>query len=171
MTRPAVAEPIVRHVEAADTAAIASIYNYYILNTAVTFEEEAVTAEEMSRRIEAIRSDGLPWFVAVDRTAGVVGYANARPWKPRSAYRYSVEIAVYVAPEWGGRGLGTRLYEVLFASLKEQRIHAVMGAIALPNAGSVALHEKFGLTQVALFKEQGFKFGRWIDVGYWQRLL
>ena len=171
MTQQAVAEPIVRQVESTDAAPIASIYNYYILNTIVTFEEEPVTAEELSCRIEAIGSAGLPWLVAVDRTAGVVGYAYARPWKPRSAYRYSVEITVYLAPEWGGRGLGTRLYEVLFASLRERGMHAVIGGIALPNEASVALHEKFGLTQVALFKEQGFKFGRWIDVGYWQRLL
>jgi L-amino acid N-acyltransferase YncA len=171
MAQPVVAEPMVRLVDAADAAAIARIYNHYILNTVVTFEEEVVTAEEIGRRIDAIRSADLPWLVAVDPTAGLVGYAYAAPWKPRSAYRHSVEITVYVAPECSGRGLGTLLYDVLFTRLRERSIHAVVGGIALPNPASVALHEKFGLQQVALFKEQGFKFGRWIDVGYWQRLL
>ncbi|HZM26020.1 MAG TPA: GNAT family N-acetyltransferase [Gemmatimonadales bacterium] len=163
--------PTVRPADAADSAAISRIYNYYILSTVATFEEEAVTAEEIGRRIDAIRSAELPWLVAGDPTAGLVGYAYAAPWKPRSAYRYSVEITVYLAPECSGRGLGTLLYDVLFARLKERSIHAVVGGIALPNPASVALHEKFGLQQVALFKEQGFKFGRWVDVGYWQRLL
>lgn len=171
MTQLALAEPIVRPAETADAVAIANIYNYYVVNTVVTFEEEVVPVAEMSRRIEAVRSAGLPWLVAVDRTAGVVGYAYAGPWKPRSGYRYSVEIAIYLAPEWAGRGIGTRLYGVLFATLQQRGIHAVVGGIALPNEPSVALHEKFGLTRVALFREQGLKFGRWIDVGYWQRLL
>ncbi len=160
-----------RPADAADAAAISRIYNHYILNSVATFEEEVVTAEELGRRIDAIRSAELPWLVAVDSTAGLVGYAYAAPWKPRSAYRYSVEITVYLAPECSGRGLGTLLYDVLFAGLKERGIHAAMGGIALPNPASVALHEKFGMKQVALFKEQGFKFGRWVDVGYWQRLL
>jgi L-amino acid N-acyltransferase YncA len=161
----------VRPADAADAAAISRIYNHYILNSVATFEEEVVTAEELGRRIDAIRSAELPWLVAVDSTAGLVGYAYAAPWKPRSAYRYSVEITVYLAPECSGRGLGTLLYDVLLAGLKKRGIHAAVGGIALPNPASVALHETFGMKQVALFKEQGFKFGRWVDVGYWQRLL
>ena len=79
--------------------------------------------------------------------------------------------AVYLAPDLVGRGLGTKLYEVLLAQLKEKGFHAVIGGIALPNPASIALHEKFGMKKVAHFKEVGFKFGKWIDVGYWEGVL
>lgn len=164
-------KPIVRPVDPADAAAIANVYNHYVLRSIVTFEEEPVPVPDMRRRIEASINAGSSWFVAADQTAGVVGYAYALPWKTRSAYRHSVEITVYLAPEWAGRGVGTQLYEALFATLRERGVHAVIGGIALPNEASKALHEKFGMTQVAMFKEVGHKFGRWIDVGYWQKTL
>lgn len=155
---------------AADAAGIAGIYNHYVRNTVVTFEEEPVTAAAMARRMEAVRSASLPWLVAVE-DASILGYAYATRWRPRSAYRFSAEITVYLAPDRGGRGLGTMLYGRLFPLLEEQRIHAVMGGIALPNEASIALHEKFGCRKVAHFEAVGFKFDRWVDVGYWQRIL
>jgi phosphinothricin acetyltransferase len=158
----------VRGATASDAAAIAGIYNHYVAATVVTFEEEPVPVAEIARRVEEVRSASLPWLVA-EADAGVVGYAYARPWNPRTAYRFSAEITVYLAPAHAGRGIGSQLYAELFPMLQARRIHAVMGGIALPNEASVALHEKFGLRRVALFEEVGFKFGRWIDVGYWQR--
>jgi L-amino acid N-acyltransferase YncA len=89
----------------------------------------------------------------------------------RCAYRYSVESTVYLDPSFTGKGVGTRLYERLLASLRASGIHVVIGGIALPNPRSVAFHEKFGLTKAAHFNEVGFKFGEWIDVGYWQARL
>jgi len=160
----------IRAARAGDAAAVAAIYNHYVAHTVVTFEEAPVAVAEMERRIAAIQAAALPWLVITDDST-VVGYAYAGPWKARSAYRYSVEITVYLAPDRGGQGLGSRLYEELFRVLRGQGIHAVMGGIALPNDASVALHEKFGLRKVAHFAEQGFKFGRWIDVAYWQALL
>jgi phosphinothricin acetyltransferase len=159
---------MIRDAAASDAEAIASVYNHYVAETVVTFEEEPVPAAEIARRVAEVRSAALPWLVA-DEDGLVVGYAYGRPWNPRSAYRFSAEITVYLAPGYVGRGIGSRLYEELFRILRARRIHAVLGGIALPNDASVALHEKFGLRKVAHFAEVGFKLGRWIDVGYWQR--
>lgn len=158
----------IREAAASDAAAIAEIYNHYVTETVVTFEEEPVPAAGIARRIEAVRSASLPWLVA-EVGRHVVGYAYARPWHERIAYRFSVEITVYLAAAFTGRGIGSTLYARLFPILQARRIHAAMGGIALPNEASVALHEKFGLRKVAHFEEVGFKFDRWIDVGYWQR--
>lgn len=160
----------IRAATPSDAVAVAAIYNHYVAETAVTFEEEPVAAVEMARRIEAVLSAPLPWLVA-RRGADVLGYAYASPWRPRSAYRYSVEITAYVAPRAGRRGVGSQLYRQLFTALQARGVHAVIGGIALPNEASVALHEKFGLRKVAHFEQVGFKFNRWIDVGYWQRIL
>ncbi|MGH9200362.1 MAG: arsinothricin resistance N-acetyltransferase ArsN1 family B [Vicinamibacterales bacterium] len=151
-----------------DAAVIADIYNYYVTDTIVTFEEEPVAAAEIARRIEEVQSASLPWLVAAQRDQ-VVGYAYATPWRTRFGYRFSAEITVYVDREHGGRGIGSQLYGQLFPMLEARSIHAVMAGIALPNEASVALHEKFGLRKVAHFGEVGIKFNRWIDVGYWQR--
>jgi L-amino acid N-acyltransferase YncA len=158
----------IREAAASDAAAVADVYNHYVTETVVTFEEEPVPVAEMARRIAEVRAASLPWWVA-EADGHVVGYAYARPWNARTAYRFSVESTVYLAPEHAGRGIGSRLYAELFSILQARRIHAVMGGIALPNEASVALHEKFGLRKVAQFEEVGFKFDRWIDVGYWQR--
>src|SRR5215469_16101050 len=99
----------------------------------------------------------MPWLVA-EETGVVSGYAHAKPWKPRSAYRFSVEITVYVNPQRVRRGIGSMLYGQLFRLLQARGVHAVIGGIALPNDPSVALHEKLGLRKVAHFKEVGFKF-------------
>lgn len=160
----------VRPAKLSDSTAIAAIYNHYIEHTVITFEEELVGAGEMARRMDEARSAMLPWVVAEER-GELLGYAYAHAWKTRTAYRFSVEITVYVARDYIGRGIGSLLYSQLFPILQTRGIHAVIGGIALPNAASVALHEKFGLKRVAQFHEVGFKFNRWVDVGYWQRTL
>jgi phosphinothricin acetyltransferase len=162
--------PEIRVAEPRDAKAIADIYNHYVQTSIVTFEEDPVTAAEIARRMEEVQSAPLPWLIA-EEGSQVVGYAYATPWRTRTAYRFSVEVTVYVAPGYAGRGIGSMLYSQLFPMLQAQGIHAVMGGIALPNEASVALHEKFGFRQVAAFQEVGFKFNRWIDVGYWQRTL
>lgn len=163
-------EHSIRVATASDADRIAEIYNHYVAKTVVTFEEEPVTGGEMRRRMDEVFASMLPWLVA-ESGAGVVGYAYATKWKARSAYRFSVETTVYLAAGLGRRGLGSRLYEELFRVLKEQGVHAAIGGIALPNDASVALHEKFGMRKVAHFEEVGFKFGKWVDVGYWERIL
>lgn len=160
----------IRAATAADAAGIAGIYNYYVTGTIVTFEEEAVSSSEMALRIAEVTSESLPWLV-IELAGQVLGYAYASKWKGRCAYRFSSEVTVYLAQDQLGRGLGSRLYSEVFLLLRERGMHAAIGGIALPNLASVALHEKFGMAKVAHFKEVGFKFGRWIDVGYWQRTL
>jgi phosphinothricin acetyltransferase len=126
----------------------------------------------MGRRIEDVRSASLPWLVA-EENGRVVGYAYAAPWKARvrAAYRFSVEITVYLAPGNVRRGIGSLLYSRLISSLQTLGVHTVIGGVALPNKASVALHEKFGFEKVAHFQQVGFKFNRWIDVAYWERIL
>jgi L-amino acid N-acyltransferase YncA len=160
----------VRDAESGDASAIAEIYNYYVTRTIVTFEEEAVSASEMTQRLAEVRSAQLPWLVA-EQDGSIVGYAYASNWKGRCAYRFSTEVTVYVASELVGRGLGSILYSPLLQQLKSRGIHTAMGGIALPNEASVALHEKFGFKKAAHFHEMGYKFNQWIDVAYWQRIL
>jgi L-amino acid N-acyltransferase YncA len=169
----------IRAATLSDAAAIAAIYNHYVTETVVTFEEEPVPAAEIARRIGEVQSASLPWLVAeagpdaadTTDTADIAGYACATRWKVRSGYRFSAEITIYLAPGRAGQGIGSKLYGQLFPLLQARRIHAVMGGIALPNEASVALHEKFGMRKVAHFEQVGFKLDRWIDVGYWQRIL
>jgi len=101
----------------------------------------------------------------------LLGYCYASKWKGRCAYRYSVESTVYLSPDATGKGIGSKLYGTLLAELRQRQFHTVIGGIALPNPASVALHEKLGFEKVAQFRQVGNKFGRWIDVGYWQLLL
>jgi phosphinothricin acetyltransferase len=163
-------EVTIRVAEAADGPALARIYNHYVANTVVTFEEAPVSDADMSARVAEIGAAQLPWLVAQSPT-GVSGFAYASRWKGRCAYRYSVESTVYLEPAAAGQGLGTALYSELLARLRELGCHAVIGGIALPNEASVALHEKLGMRKVAHFAEVGFKLGRWVDVGYWQLVI
>lgn len=160
---------VIREVADADAALMAPIYNHYVTDTIVTFEESPIEAPEMLRRMHLVRDAGLPWLVA-EHADTLVGYAYASKWRERIGYRLSVECTVYLDASAGGHGVGTRLYSALFPLLSARGIHAVMGGIALPNDASVALHEKFGMQKVAHFADAGCKFGRWIDVGYWQRI-
>lgn len=152
-----------------DAAAIASIYNHYVERTIVTFEERAVSTAEMAERVAGIAAR-YPYLVA-ESDGRVVGFAYANRWHERCSYRLSVETTIYVEPASTGAGRGTALYGRLLEALAQAGYHCAIGGIALPNAASVALHEKLGFTQVACFREVGRKFERWIDVGYWQRLL
>jgi phosphinothricin acetyltransferase len=154
----------------ADGEALARIYNPYILDTVVTFEEELLSAAEMADRVAEVRALSLPWLVG-ERHGRVLGYAYATRWRTRASYRYSSETTVYLEPGQGGNGYGLMLYAALLEALPAAGIHAAIGGIALPNAASVALHEKLGFAKVAQFPEVGFKLGRWVDVGYWQKLL
>jgi L-amino acid N-acyltransferase YncA len=160
---------MIRSATAADAQAICSIYNHFILQSTVTFEETAVTPDDMAARIAA-GSGRLPFLLA-ELDGAVAGYAYAAPWKTRSAYRHTVESSVYVAPGFAGMGLGSRLYQALLQDLRERDVHAVLAGIALPNSASIGLHEAFGFAKVGQMREVGRKFGQWLDVGYWQLVL
>jgi L-amino acid N-acyltransferase YncA len=161
---------MIRQATTADAAAIVTIYNHYVLNTSVTFEEEAVATSQMAERIAQVKADGLPWLV-LEQQGELLGYAYATKWRVRSAYRFSVESTVYVKDGVTTKGIGSQLYQQLLAELKALGMHLVIGGITLPNEKSVALHEKFGFEKCGHFQQVGFKFEQWCDVGYWQKLL
>lgn len=154
-----------------DAERTAAIYNHFVEHTVVTFEETPISPAEMRTRTAAVIDARYPWLVS-EIDGVVAGYAYAKTWQTRCAYRLSLESTIYLAPEFTGRGLGTELYGALFDELrKAHRGHCVVGGIALPNPGSVALHEKLGFELVGVFKEVGWKFDKWVDVGYWQLML
>jgi phosphinothricin acetyltransferase len=161
---------MIRNADPADAGRIAEIYNPYVLNTTITFEENMVEVKEMRSRIEQVVEKGHPWLV-MEKDNNVVGYAYASTWRERPAYRFSLESTIYLDQQSGGKGWGTELYTALLEKLQQAGVHAVIGSIALPNPESIRLHEKLGFIKVAQFPEVGFKFNRWIDVGFWQLTL
>jgi phosphinothricin acetyltransferase len=142
---------MIREATDSDTKMIADIYNYYILNTIVTFELDPVTPEEIARRMEIYRKIG-PYLV-YEEAEKILGYAYISRFRERKAYENSVESTIYLKNGLGGRGVGFKLYAELLSRVS-QNYHAIIGGIALPNDASVKLHEKCG---------------KWIDVGFWQR--
>ena len=160
---------MIRPVTPADAPALADIYNPYVRDTIITFEEEPVTAEEMVARIKKVTA-AYPWLV-LEAGGVVLGYAYGSTWRTRAAYRFAVETTIYLAPGQGGKGLGAALYEALMLELKHRDFHSALGCLGLPNDPSVRLHEKLGFRKVGHMREAGWKFGAWVDVGFWERML
>jgi phosphinothricin acetyltransferase len=156
-----------RPATAADAAQICALYNTYVTTTTITFEEDAVAEPDMAQRIADVGAAGLPWLV-LEAGDKIVGYAYATKWRARPAYRHSVESTIYLDQAYAGRGFGHMLYSALLDELRKRELHLVIGGIALPNEASVGLHAKLGFRKAAQFTEVGLKFGRWIDVGYWE---
>ena len=156
----------IRRATAGDAARIAEIYNWYILNTIITFETEVISPQEMTHRIQ----DKLPthdWLVGeVDQ--GLIGYAYYEPFRSRAAYQHTVESTIYLAQESVGHGFGKALYPQLLESIRSHGFREVVGVIALPNPQSIALHSKVGFTEIGILKNVGYKFGQYIDVALWQ---
>ncbi len=161
---------MIRPATVDDARDIAAIYNHYVTGTVITFEEERLPEAELRARLVAVQGHRLPWLV-LEQEGAVAGYAYASPWRTRSAYRFCVETTVYMAPQCTGQGLGLQLYRRLLDALQPLELHSAIGVIALPNAASVRTHEKLGFAKVGELKQVGWKFERWIDVGYWQLLL
>lgn len=159
----------IRKAELKDASQIADVYNYYVQQTHHTFETEPIVAEEMEKRIAEVTSD-YPFLVA-EEDGEIVGYAYATQFKLRQAYEYASEVSIYVRNAAKQKGIGTQLYTQLFDDLQETEAHAVVAGISLPNDASVRFHERLGFEKVAHFKEVGYKLGRWIDVGYWEKIL
>jgi len=161
---------MIREAMEEDAKAIAEIYNYYIQNTIITFEETEIDVANIAERIRAVKESRFSWLVALE-SENVIGYAYSCKWNDRTAYRNTAEVSVYLSHTNKFKGWGTKLYEALFSSLCKKSIHIVIGGITLPNPASVTIHEKFGMEKVAHFKEVGYKFGEWLDGGYWQMRL
>jgi L-amino acid N-acyltransferase YncA len=158
-------DAVIRLAEPNDAPAIAAIYRPYVLESHFTFEEVPPDADEMaSRLVNPIH----PWVVAEDDRE-VVGYASTSPMRNRAAYRWSVETGIYLAASAQGRGIGRRLLAAHLSALEQQGFVTAIAGIALPNDASVSLHEKLGFELAGVERGVGFKLGRWIDVGRWQR--
>ena len=160
---------MIRSATLEDAAQVAVIYNHYVENTVISFETEVISDSEMRTRI----AHGLsfcPWLVA-EIDGALLGYAYASPWSTRTGYKMSVETTLYVAQDHRREGIGIELHKMLIDQLKPQDFHCALGVIALPNPGSVALHEKLGYRKVGELQEVGWKLGQWVNVGYWQLLL
>jgi L-amino acid N-acyltransferase YncA len=148
-----------------DAGAVAAIYASYVRDTVISFEEQAPSPDEMAGRIRTLLKN-YPFLVFEDDGA-VRGYAYASPHGERSAYRWSVDVTVYVEAEAHRRGVGRSLYRPLLDILVRQGFHAAYAGITLPNDKSVGFHEAMGFRHIGTYDEVGFKLGAWRDVGWW----
>ena len=152
-----------------DAGPIARIYEPFVRNTAVSFETEPPTVEEMGERISKTMKT-YPWLVA-EVEGKVVGYAYASIHRVRTAYQWSVEVSVYIDPEWHRRGIARSLYLRLFDILRQQGFYNAYAGITLPNPASVGVHEHMGFRRIGVYEGVGHKLGRWHDVGWWELTL
>jgi len=161
---------LIRLAREQDAAAIRSIYRPYVEDSRISFEEAAPDVVEMQRRIAGDKAGLYPWLVAEEGDS-LLGYAASSPFRTRPAYRWIVETGIYLDPAAQGRGIGRALLTELLTLLQRQGFAAAIGAIALPNDVSVALHEKLGFFHTGTYRQVGFKMGEWLDVGLWQKEL
>jgi phosphinothricin acetyltransferase len=162
---------VIRAAAATDLPAITAIYKDAVLHGTATFELEPPDAGEMRRRFDALHAGNFPYLVA-EEDGRVTGYAYAGPYRPRPAYRFTVENSVYLAPENHRRGIGTRLLQELIAQCEARgyrQMIAVIGDSA--NAASIGVHARAGFDMIGTHPDVGFKFGRWLDTVMMQRAL
>lgn len=157
---------MIRPVQVDDVQQLLNIYNYYVLNTAVTFDIEALSIENFRDKVNHINAD-YPYIVFEENNE-ILGYAYGSRFRPKPAYNYVVESTVYVKHTAHGKQIGTKLYAELLRLLKNTNLHTVLGVLTIPNEASIKLHDKFGFKQVAELKEVGLKFGKWQNIGIWQ---
>jgi L-amino acid N-acyltransferase YncA len=159
----------VRVATPADASDIQAIYAPMVLDTVISFELTPPTVDEMAARLAATLPT-YPYLVA-EMGGKVVGYAYASQHRAREAYRCSVDVTVYVHPSVHRKGVGRALYQQLLPVLEKQGFHAAYAGIALPNAGSIGIHEALGFTHIGTYPEVGYKHGQWHSVGYWRKPL
>lgn len=157
---------MIRKVTIEDAQQLVDIYNHYVLNTVVTFDDVPFTVDAFKEKIESIHT--VYPFLVFEENNNILGYAYANKWREKPAYKFTVESTVYLHHEAIGKQIGSKLYTGLLKLLREQDYHVVVGGLTLPNEASVKLHEKFGFAQVSHYKEVGLKFNKWLDVGFWQ---
>ncbi|MCU0984661.1 MAG: N-acetyltransferase family protein [Acetobacteraceae bacterium] len=172
MTPSPHAAPHIRASADADLPAIAAIYRHHVTTGLASFEETPPDAEELARRRAAVLGSGLPWLVATDAGGAVLGYAYAGLYRPRSAYRYTVEDSIYVAPGQTGRGVGRALLAALIADTEAKGYRQMMAVIGdSANHASIGVHRACGFIEAGRLRGVGFKFGRWVDSVLMQRAL
>jgi len=161
----------IRPVADRDLGALTAIYNHYIAETAITFDLEPYTVEERRPWLEQFDEAGPHRCVVAHEHEKLLGWACSMRFRAKAAYQTSVETSIYLAPEAAGRGVGTSLYETLFQALDGQGLNRALAGITLPNAASLALHERFGFERIGVFSEVGHKHGRYWDVVWLEKSL
>lgn len=160
----------IRPAIAADLLGISTIYNHEVLTSHATFDLEPSTVEHWQARLDgAQRGDHL--LVAIGSGGGVLGYAYSWSYRPRPAYSLTRETSIYLDPSVRGRGIGGTLYTRLLATMVASGVHTAVALVALPNPGSIALHTSCGFDRVGTMREVGLKFGSWVDVAWFQKML
>jgi phosphinothricin acetyltransferase len=155
-----------------DVPALTDLYNHYIEHTHTTFDLEPWTVDQRREWFTHYSDTGRHrLLVAVDPTERILGYATSSQFRNKAAYATSVETTVYCGPDAGGRGVGSALYSTLFDVLADEDVHRAYAGIALPNDASLALHRRFGFTEIGTYREVGRKFGRYWDVLWLERPL
>ena len=161
---------LIRPATPDDATNIAAIYAPYVEDHSISFEEHAPSPTEMAERMAKVAQSGLPWLVA-ESDDWVVGFAYARPFHERSAYRFTVETTIYVSSDRQREGMGRQLYMALIRTLAAQNYTQAAALIALPNEASIGMHETVGFQRAGVWRSVGYKQGEWRDVGLWQRTL
>lgn len=173
--RPAEEHPFayeIRPAQERDIPDIREIYNYYVTNSVVTFDEKRWTLAQWRDKFAHLSKLGMPFLVAESPSGQILGYALVQPWSGKSAYRFTVEDSIYLGQAAAGKGLGRALLEALIRACEEAGIREIIAVISDKGAeASVALHERFGFTESGRMGKVGFKFGRWLGVINMQKSL
>ena len=161
----------IRPATEADLPGILEIYNDAVLHTTATYDYEPRTLEQRRQWFEDHQRDNYAVFVAVDDTGRNVGWSALNPYHARPGYRFTTENSVYIAADRRGQGIGKQLLEPLIDAARARGLHVIIAAIDATNEASIRLHTRFGFEQVGHFKQVGFKFGRWLDVVYLEKII
>jgi L-amino acid N-acyltransferase YncA len=162
----------IRDATSRDIPHMLEIYNHYVANSTVTFDEDPLTLTEMRKKFAHVEELHYPWLVAVSPRGVILGYAYVAPWKPKAAYRFTVENSIYLGPASTGKGLGKALMAELLPRAKAAGVKEVIAVIADRGAdASLAMHRNFGFTEIGHMGKVGFKFGRWLGTVLMQKSL
>ncbi|MDC9723328.1 MAG: GNAT family N-acetyltransferase [Urechidicola sp.] len=157
---------MIRKVRIEDAQQLVDIYNYYVLNSVVTFDDIPFKSIFFEDKIKTVTSQ-FPFYV-YEENDEILGYAYANKWRLKPAYKHTVESTIYLKHTATGKQIGSKLYTHLLSELKKQNYHAIIGGVSLPNDVSIKLHENLGFKKVAHYYEVGLKFNKWVDVAFWQ---
>jgi phosphinothricin acetyltransferase len=164
-------ETVIRTARRDDLPQLTEIYNHYVIHTPITFDLEPWSVERRVAWFDQFANTGRYRLLVAVQGERVMGYAGTTRFRVKAAYDTTVETTIYCAPDAAGKGIGTKLYAALFASLAGEDVHRIVAGYVPPNPASAKLHERFGFRPVGTFSENGYKFGRYWDVCWMERPL
>ncbi len=162
---------LIRIANERDLPALTELYNYYVCNTAISFDLSPFSLEQRREWFKQYSSEGRYRLLVAQQEGRIVGYVTSSPFRAKAAYQTSVETSIYLNPELTGRGIGKELYLALFDSLQGEDVHRAYAGITLPNAASIALHRKLGFRVIGIYEEVGRKFGKYWNVQWYEKKL